>query len=299
MEEPDRTVSEQKQPPHLYHYTSIEGLKGILESRCLRASQIHFLNDTQEFRYSIEILKKLISEFKNDLPQQRAIRRSPIKPEELLSDFFGLTKDMFGIDVISRLPICVFSFSQKADLLSQWRGYCPPSGGYSIGFRSELLTPWLKTKKLFIEPCVYDEREQEIIIRNDIIKRKETLLKRLTSEPEKSDEILKRVWFDFFMEFSRLASVFKHPAFHEECEWRIISDLIPSNRLAFMVRNSIFLPYFEINFGEINPFPIDEIIIGPAPEQSLARLSLIQFLINMGLQGISIKESSTPYRKLM
>ena len=298
MEKPNRPIK--KNPPKiLYHYTSIDGLKGILDSRCLWASQIHFLNDTQEFNYSIDILKKLVSEFKEGLPPKKALSTVPLKPEECLRSFYGLTEDIFKIEAISKLPVCVFSFSENGNLLSQWRGYCPPGGGYSIGFRSELLIPWLKTKKLLIEPCIYIENEQEIILRNEFTKKRDTLIKRVTSEPEKSVEIIQEVWFDFFMEFSRIASVFKHPAFHEECEWRIISEPLENKQMSFDVRKSMFLPYLEINFNDIQPFPIDLIIIGPGPEQHLARFSLLQFLLEKNLREISIKESSTPYRELM
>jgi hypothetical protein len=298
MEAPN--LSTKKDPPErLYHYTSIEGLKGILESRCLWASQIHFLNDTQEFRYSIEILKKLISKFKDELPKQRAIRTPPYKPEEWLSDFFGLTEDMFRIDAVSKLPVCVFSFSEDGDLLSQWRAYCPTGGGYSIGFRLESMVPWLQTKKLSIVPCVYDEREQETIIRDEIIKKRDTLLKRLAGEPNNSGEILREVWLEFFMEFSLIASKLKHPAFREEFEWRIISEPLDNEQMSFRVGKSMILPYLTINFTKMRPFPIDEIIVGPGREQHLARFSLLQFLIKKKLKDIPIRESSTPYRELM
>src|SRR4030042_493883 len=94
MKEPKRT-NEKKPPERLYHYTSIDGLKGILDSRCLLASQIHFLNDTQEFKYSFDILKKLISEFKGRLPKERAVAVPPLRPEEWLSIFYDVTEKMY------------------------------------------------------------------------------------------------------------------------------------------------------------------------------------------------------------
>ena len=36
-------------PKHLYHYTSMNGLIGIINSKKLRASDILFLNDEKEF----------------------------------------------------------------------------------------------------------------------------------------------------------------------------------------------------------------------------------------------------------
>ncbi len=38
----------------LYHYTTIEGLLGIVESGSLRASHIRYLNDQTEFKNAFE-----------------------------------------------------------------------------------------------------------------------------------------------------------------------------------------------------------------------------------------------------
>jgi hypothetical protein len=218
MEESNRTINK-KPPERLYHYTSIDGLKGILDSHCLWASQIHFLNDTQEFNYSFDILRKLISEFNANLQRKRAIPIPPFRPEEWLGLFYDMIKKIyFDIDLFTKTPVCVFSFSPYGDLLSQWRGYCPLNGGYSVGFRSELLIPWLKTKKLLAEPCIYDRTEQEAIIREEIIRKGKDLMKKLTDGPNNAEEILRDVMVDFFMEFSQIASKLKHPAFYEECE---------------------------------------------------------------------------------
>ena len=59
----------------------------------------------------------------------------------------------------------------------------------------------------------------------------------------------------------------------------------------------MLIPYFTISFKDIESFPIDEIIIGPASEQRLAESSLKQFVLRNGL-NISIKTSITPYREL-
>jgi hypothetical protein len=39
----------------LYHYTSAEGLRGIIQSRCLHASLAYLLNDASEVSYGCEI----------------------------------------------------------------------------------------------------------------------------------------------------------------------------------------------------------------------------------------------------
>jgi len=202
-------------------------------------------------------------------------------------------------DLFEKFPICIFSLSERGDLLSQWRGYCPPSGGYSIGFSSKLLIQFLKTRDLCLKPCVYDEKEQQAMVKQAITERGQTVLKSLSNPVTEIKEIFQKCFVDFFMEFSQIASILKHSSFYEEGEWRIISGPIGNQLMSFrVVSKSMFLPYLAIEFIEPESFPVDEIIIGPAPEQSLARLSLLQFLLKKGL-NISIKVSNIPYRELI
>ena len=291
-----------KAPPrHLYHYTSINGLEGILGKRSLWASQIHFLNDTQEFKYSFDIFEKVLLELRKELPvgliPALGPTPPPSNPKELLARFYSAMKDMLLEEFVSKTPICVFSLSEKGDLLSQWRGYCSPGGGYSIGFRTELLIQFLKTCNLYIEPCIYDEKKQEAIVKQVVSKTGQAFLESSTKDPTELQKIGEKYLLQFFVELSRIASILKHPSFHEECEWRIITTPIQNKNMSFRVRKSMLIPYFSISLKGIYPFPIDEIIIGPAPEQRLPESSLRQFALQNKL-NISIKTSKTPYREL-
>lgn len=96
-------------PKTLYHYTSVDALVSIVHTKRLRASNIRFLNDrteSQRLRESVvEILQKRVSGFE----EQEVIRTivNLLEHHSKRSDF-------------------VVSLSEKSDLLSQWRAYCPP-----------------------------------------------------------------------------------------------------------------------------------------------------------------------------
>ncbi|OLD27475.1 MAG: hypothetical protein AUJ04_03935 [Acidobacteria bacterium 13_1_40CM_3_55_6] len=45
----------QNPPQILYHYTSQEGLMGIITERCIWASKIHYLNDSEEFSIALDL----------------------------------------------------------------------------------------------------------------------------------------------------------------------------------------------------------------------------------------------------
>ena len=51
-----------QEPPsqELFHYTSMEGLRGVVAGKTLWATNIEFLNDTSEFRHGEEVLKRII-----------------------------------------------------------------------------------------------------------------------------------------------------------------------------------------------------------------------------------------------
>jgi hypothetical protein len=301
FEKPNSLPYRKDPPEHLYHYTSIDGLERILTERCLWASQIHFLNDVQEFKYSLYIFEKVLAELLKEFPKRPIPAlgppRPPREPKEFLAEFYRRMREFLLSDLFERTPVCVFSLSEKGDLLSQWRGYCPPGGGYSIGFRSDPLVQFLNTCDLYIEPCVYDEREQEAIVKRAVAETGETALKSFPGPPAELHKAVTECLVQFFIDFSRIASIVKHPSFHEECEWRIISKPIENKYMSFRVRKSILIPYFSISFKDVEPCPIDEIIIGPSPEQDLAKYSLLQFVLRNSLR-VSMKTSETPYREL-
>lgn len=279
-------------------------MKGILGKNSLWASQIHFLNDTQEFKYSIGIFEKVLAELRKELPEIKGWMQvigepsSTSDPNLALSILYGSMKNVLLSlsPFFDKAPICVFSLSEEVDLLSQWRGYCPPGGGYSIGFRPQLLNQFLKTQNLYLEPCIYNEIKQEARVKEAVTNTRDILLKNWTGTLKENQKVLETHVAQFFIDFSRIASTLKHPSFSQESEWRIISDYIANKNMSFRVRKSMILPYFSISFKDFEPFLIDEIIIGPAPEQSLAESSLRQFILQKKL-NISIKTSKIPYRE--
>ena len=55
-------------PPVLYHYTSAEGLLGIVESGILRAGNFSYVNDASELTYGQELVTDVLSEEIGDAP---------------------------------------------------------------------------------------------------------------------------------------------------------------------------------------------------------------------------------------
>jgi hypothetical protein len=106
------------EPEIIYHYTGIEGLRGILESKSLWATDFHFSNDYTEMCLFGKLLLTKLS-----LPGNSKIAIM----ESVINGMRGLLENM---DDPLALQIYISSFPKEGDLLSQWRGY----GEYAIGF---------------------------------------------------------------------------------------------------------------------------------------------------------------------
>jgi hypothetical protein len=94
-------------PPLLYHYTSQEGLLGILRDKSLRMSSIFHLSDAAEFSYAIQIAQ-------DTLTVKWARETGPV-----LKLYDGLIDAISVLESLAQQSLYVCSFSGIGDLLSQ------------------------------------------------------------------------------------------------------------------------------------------------------------------------------------
>ena len=104
-------------PRFLAHYTSFEVLQKIVEGGEMWATDLLYMNDEAEFRYAIGLLESMLDSYPTVKPHA----------EWVLDHFFERRQS-----VDDDISIYSISFSEEEDLLSQWRAYCPESGGLSI-----------------------------------------------------------------------------------------------------------------------------------------------------------------------
>src|SRR5579864_408275 len=118
-------IDQSKKERGLFHYTTADGLKGIVETKCIWATAAIYLNDASEIAYGYTVLDQVFAEWE--------------KANEGNSSF-GVTilqvvRDMANDNrkQLDSVPIYLACFCEKGNLLSQWRAY-GQTGGYSIGF---------------------------------------------------------------------------------------------------------------------------------------------------------------------
>src|SRR5258708_31064839 len=268
-----------KSSPHgyMYHYTVQSGLFGIIKSKQLWATNILYLNDSAELSYSIELVEEQINKLLSSL--------STSVEKEFLSNFLQGLKVARYMYIQRGADIFVCSFSAKRDDLSQWRGYSYSGNGYSIGFDfNSTLRAIIEEQGFDLAKCVYDIKEQSVIVRDFLI----NMLDKFRTEKagtQNSRQFEQTLLSQFHTEFLRLAPKFKHPSFHEEDEWRLVSlPLSAGPRIKFREGKSMFIPYIEINLVENATADsliwIPEIWIGPTPNSFLSAKSLETLLIS-------------------
>ncbi len=217
----------------LFHYTTAQGLKGIVEDKCLWATAASYLNDASEIEYGCAILREVLANWE----------MSNGDDDSLSTTVLSCLKPLF-IDSGSQLDrattIYVACFCTKSNLLSQWRAY-GQAGGYSAGFHlfgTGLpadnaktfggLKPEGEGYRAALIPVIYERKDQLAVIKDTLKRNLEALerpeLKQIYEALEVQEQqqfIAKAVLLiDHFLVEQIIA--FKNKAFEEENEWRIV-----------------------------------------------------------------------------
>ena len=254
-------------PPVLYHYTNSAGLMGIVGNSEIWCTHTQYLNDTQEFCHALDLFRSMIS----------LRKKQPGAPVGALESI--LQQLNTGIE---GLNVCVTSFSEDRDSLSQWRAYGSAPGSFAIGFKSEQLSLSARAINGSLAACIYGEDEQFEAISEalDIMLEKE-------SGP------------DIMSVLCRICPLLKHPAFKSEREWRIITPVMSSynERFHFRPGASMLIPFYKLAIADIPAsMPLAELVVGPTPNPKQSSHSAMLFLAKYDLAELPITHSSSPYR---
>lgn len=209
------------------------------------------------------------------------------------------------LELIRYVDDCVVSLTEERDLLSQWRGYAPAHGGYSIGFETELLLAQTAEPDFIFSRCEYEPDEQRKLL-GRVIEGNIEFFDRAVEKGDKAkvESEAERMTPRLFAGIARVAPLIKHASFKEENEWRIIRGPVfvdalarKSDPILFRTSNASLIPYNQFRLApEDEPLKIQSIIIGPTQEPELSRNALEKFLRANGLRDVQIGVSDTPYR---
>lgn len=262
------TSSPEGELPPLYHYTDAVGLTGIATSRELWATRAGFSNDVSEMRL-------LRSAFRN-IPDARLF-----------------IANVAPADIQPR--VYLFCLSELGDDLSQWRGYCPRSGGYALGFERQALEEWIGPIKrdggevegtLKVVRCLYAERE----------KYEQLAVRMVSGYRALEGPVLDRRDEWFKGAFCAVAGRIKDSHFEREREWRLV--IYAPGRDLVHHRGGEFtpIPYYKYDFSGTLTRPFTSVFVGPNPYQDLAQAGAQS--LGDTVTDFSTRLSRIPYRSL-
>jgi hypothetical protein len=314
----------------LYHYTTQEGLLGIIEKQKIWASHLQYLNDKSEGQIFTKLLLEEFNQRATKGPEgpssqlmmlAQLLRLSVDQPESKTqcADKEILDSGLIAFSWIRDQDAYVASFSEQGDLLSQWRAYSGEAGGYSIGFTRSYLKSvgvhFLETRKESfyndlnsLAACQYcDKKEEESLMREierivDLyIIEADQANWQTVSEMKEGFRTLDAIAKKHFFPLGKRRAITKHPAFREEAEWRLVFQLeqtgTTNSEPEFRLGRSMPIPYLKVDLTwENQALEIPEIIVGPCPHPSEAAKSVQMLLRKEGVRRFEVKSSKIPYR---
>ena len=232
-------------PDHLYHYTTLTGMQGILEAGVCWATDIRHMNDTTEGTYAVDLVQEVLA------------GRTDVLSRGLLENFRqhggmpGNGTEWF------QYAVC---FCGARDLLSQWRGYTREGAGVALAIPAASLLPYAGHEFALLRVC-YD-RQHQIDAINSLLDCASALWDKLPPHTKaQADNLLGITGYIAIQLLLRL----KHPQFEEEHEWRVLLISWAAEHAAILrhrLRSDHEVPYIDWPF---RPAYLDEVLIGPGP----------------------------------
>jgi hypothetical protein len=262
-------------PAHLSHYTSLSGMRGIIEGKNFWASDIRFMNDTTEDSYAYKLVRHILA------------NRRDIVSTELnynLQRHGGIPG--FG-GAWFRYAVC---FCGTADLLSQWRGYTANGDGVALAIKFAALVPYAGREFALIRVLYDPQRQTQMVTR--FLDRALQLSQEFG--PETHDEVNDFLGIVGYI-LIQLMLRFKHPQFAQEDEWRVLLIVWAEENCSlvhYRDRNDRQVPYIELPFRAEY---LEDVLIGPGSygmEEAIPR----KILAACGMRNVPVKRSTIPLR---
>src|SRR5260370_25611704 len=214
----------------LFHYTTVDGLKGIIEENCIWATAASYLNDATEIEYGCALLDGVFQDWQD--ANEKKIEALGL---QVLSELRNTFKDPLSKSAMTT-GIYVTCFCERDNLLSQWRAY-GQKGGYSVGFSLletggkpslSLLSPENPHFDMKLVPGTHERAKQSErlhLILTDMLPiiGSSNIRSEAEGEGEKGLATMSRIAF-VIIEYFLLDEIvaFKNEAFAEEQEWGIV-----------------------------------------------------------------------------
>lgn len=279
----------------LWHYTTAEGLLGILTTHSIWATDMRYLNDTTELVHAERLIR-------DELDSALKIGAADVM---LLLERMKASYDPPG--GLER-PF-VSCFCDSGDLLHEWVSYGARGGGYAVGFDSTALiecvrrVSWLRLGRV-----LYGEEQQRERIRAGIAWICDSYRSLAPKYPAlTAQDMVPWCCSKFRGDLFITHFDFKHNAFEVEQECRIVAlkrsydsqNDFPS--LRFRVAKNQIIPYVPLRLQTFagpnhRKLPIKEIRCGPTSQTTLTKVAIVDLLDELGYKFVDVSLSKLPLR---
>ena len=295
-----------------FHYTSPEGLRGILETRTFFFTDSQFLNDFREKININDELDVFWATTKKEYDKAFRDLLSKIRVEEYEDSGYSYILNRSE----RKCRYFVLSLSTDGDSLSMWKYYAKNNSydGYCIGlFDYALMDEWIDRVSgvsVIASMVEYFSEDKQRIIK-EAVDRLYTIWKSY----EITDLLNGKIRKEFVSWLSVQALFFKDECFVDERETRYVA-IAPVDSLKnlqytykgktykmydFRFVNGVLTPYIKMPFSIWNQetcWAIDHIGIGPSANVHQKEAGLLQFIrsLDYNMEFCEIVKSKIPVR---
>jgi hypothetical protein len=298
----------------LYHYTDQNGLLGIVESQAFRATDIRFLNDTEEFEHGLRTAIGMARQASAGTGEdgQRIVKYL----EDNLRFSFS-KQPVFSVSLTGPLKeyeALPNSIDDPGDRLNMWRSYSGAGNGYSIGIPKEVNEYRIinfEIEGVYRQECSYPQGTKEEYLTEVLNKFGDLVNECNGNAMEKTkngipygramDEMrseLNAGFDEILPDLEGQIAACKHEGFWEEREWRLTIALRSDDKRVFHTSGRFGVTprvYFKLR-GPDGLFPVKRIVVGPCPHRAEALESLKGLLTQHGYSHVELSSSQIPYR---
>jgi hypothetical protein len=308
-------------PAELWHYTSLEGFRGIISSGKVWATEARSTSDPSEFIHAKNVALQLLGDMTPEEFHSEGTRTAAVT----------IVKDAFDTGNLSpeRIEVFIASFSSAKDVKSQWNDFADKFRGVSIAFDLRLIRPPLEIgSAISFGPCVYFDNEKEQLLKDALshfLNKVSSLYKKVESLKWAGDRLedWKRVDRIYQIPFDRekfdlqtkaairedlmiangrsisellgAAGHCKSQHYREECEWRLV---LPHLKISELKHDKVLHrgTHGQISYVAHNLFyehlPITRVMAGPLCKD----VELIKEVLAAHGFDVPVEKSTMPIR---
>jgi len=255
-------------PPLLYHYTTADGMAGIVQSGRMWAHNLGNMNDFTEVRFGASVLRAHLD------------RGYALEPDPRACDLFRTIRRQLGTIELS--TVFALSFSADGDERGMWRLYADRGTGFSFGIPAfKLAQPWGG----YLIRCNYSGDDLDAFCVRALAKIREVFLADVSAGRTGTYDAYAALFFSHVVWFG---PIFKHKVWSDEQEWRVVY-IRPSQHHK---QRSDGRPYIEIPVPEDGRLPIGAVCAGPNCDQQGTVRPLRELMNKSGYGAVLIYNSN-------